>query len=836
MTGCPTAAPAPDPAGSEATGILWEARAGDLRFTFVADACERAFGYPPGRWLDDPEFWAAIIHPDDRSRALAALQTAARTPGDHALDYRITAADGRVRRIRNIFHTGGSSGRLWGVMIDVTPWADAARREAEDRLLTAIAAATAGERTIEKILSRTLDHLRMLIAFTGGSVALVEGDRLVIRAAVGPFASRALGQGMPRGEGRLWGVVDTGAPFLSGDLLADGLTPSTPIRSYLAIPLARRGRTFGTLEIDSTHVDAFGEADATLLGRAAQVLSGIIEHAIRHVSETEALARAESLALHLARLQDVTAALAGALTPGQIAEVIVDQSISAVGARAGSLSITRDGGRTLELVRAVGYPDDFTTQWTRITTDMRPAAAEALRRGTAIFFPSAEAMAAALHQPAGGPFAVLPYPGARAIVPLRGPRGTLGVLSFAFPGPRGFSDEDRAFIGTLGDQCAQALDRAAQYERAHHVAETLQRALLPPALPELPGLTLRAAYRPGGQLEVGGDWYDAFVLPDGRMVVGIGDVVGRGLDAAVVMGEVRQSIRAVALTGEGPAGMLAHAGMVLTQAHGSDGMATAVIGILDPSTLSFAYAAAGHPAPLLARADGRVDRLPGGGPPLGALPGVPYRETAMTLPAGGTLVLYTDGLIESLRDPAVADATLLRAIAAEAAQPSADRAGAILARAAAEQRLVDDLAIVTLGVAADAGHRFDISLPAEPSSLARVRPALRRVARHAGLDAEPTMALLVASGEALANAVLHAYPAGRGVIDVRARRASGGVAVEVEDHGRWRESRHDRGHGLAVMRQLTEECEIRTGPGGTIVRLVVAGGARAAGVVPASGG
>jgi len=836
MTGRPTAVPAPDSAGSEAPGILWEARAGDLRFTFVADACERAVGYPASRWVDDPEFWTAIIHPDDRPRALEAFRIAARTPGEHALDYRITAADGRVRWIRNIFHTGDSNGRLWGVMIDTTSLAGAARREAEDRLLTAIAAATAGERTIEAILPTALDHLRTVIAFTGGSVALVEGDRLVIRAAVGPFASRALGQGMPRGEGRLWEVVDTGEPFLSRDLLADGLTPSTPIRSYLAIPLVRRGRTFGTLEIDSTDVDAFGEADAALLSRVAQVLSGAIELAIRHVSETEALARAESLTRHLERLQAVTAALAGALTPGQIAEVIVDQSISAVGARAGSLSITRDGGRTLELVRAVGYPGDFTTQWVRIPTDMRPAAAEALRRGTAIFFPSAEAMAAALYQPVSSPYSLLPYPGARAIVPLRGPRGTLGVLSFAFPGPRGFSDEDRAFISTLGDQCAQALDRAAQYEREHHVAETLQRALLPPALPELPGLTLRAAYRPGGQLEVGGDWYDAFVLPDGRMVVGIGDVVGRGLDAAVVMGQVRQSIRAVALMGEGPAGMLEHAGMVLSQAHGSDGMATAVIGILDPSTLSFAYAAAGHPAPLLAGADGRVERLPGGGPPLGVLADVPYRETAMTLPAGGMLVLYTDGLIESSRDPAAADATLLRAIAAEAARPSADQAGAILARAAAEQRLVDDLAIVTLGVSADAGHRFDINLPAEASSLARVRPALRRVARHAGLDAERTMALLVASGEALANAVLHAYPAGRGVIGVRARHVSGGVAVEVEDHGRWRESRRDRGHGLAVMRALTDECEIQAGPGGTIVRLVVAPAAREAGAVPVPGG
>jgi anti-sigma regulatory factor (Ser/Thr protein kinase) len=464
--------------------------------------------------------------------------------------------------------------------------------------------------------------------------------------------------------------------------------------------------------------------------------------------------------------------------------------------------------------------------------EARPAAAEALRRGSAIFFPSAAAMTASLYQPVGGPFAILPYPGARAIVPLRGPRGILGVLSFAFPSPRGFSDEDRAFIDTLGDQCAQALDRAARYEREHHIAETLQRALLPASLPDLPGLTLRAAYRPGGQLEVGGDWYDGFVLPDGRLVVGIGDVVGRGLDAAVVMGQVRQSIRAVALAGDGPAGILEHVGMVLSQAHGSDGMATAVLGILDPATLVFTYAAAGHPVPLLARPDGPIERLLGGGPPLGVQTEVPYRELRATLPAGGMLVLYTDGLIESSRDAAVADATLLEAVAAEAARPSRDQAGAILARAAAARPLVDDLAIVTLQVMADAADRFDVSLPSEPASLARVRPALRRLARHAGLDAEHTMALLVASGEAMANAVLHAYSAGRGMIEVRASRETGAIRVEVEDHGRWRESRRNGGHGLSVMRRLADKCEIQTGPAGTVVRLVVASPARAVDTVP----
>jgi GAF domain-containing protein/anti-sigma regulatory factor (Ser/Thr protein kinase) len=1022
---------APDPAR-----VLWEAAAPDFRLTFIGEAAERAFGYPTRRWIDDPEFWLAIIHPEDRDRVVSALQDAARTPGDHMLEYRINAADGRTLPIRNLFHVAdgpGGARRLWGVMVDVTLLLNTGRREveqrralqrtaliaevsaefsahqylapllaavarrctevfgdwcgvyravpgrdtlvlealyhadpaaaerirgtldraplpaghplvasvlagrqsvvmvfddpatraafaglpaiagvieelrlsaamqvpihvggqpaglvsigtmaprewdeedrrtaaliadragaaienarlieaehrarrlaeeearhvlrlqAEDQVLTAIASATAGEPHIERILSITLDHLRGVIRFTGGSVVLVEGDDLVVRAAVGPFAGEALWQRMPRGRGRLWGVVETAQPFLSDDLLAEGLTPSTPMRSYLAVPLSWSGRVFGALEVDSTETNAFKETDQVLLERVARVLSGAIELAVRYARETEALARAESLARHLARLQSATARLAGALTPAQIAEIIVDQGITAAGAHAGSLSITRDGGKTLELVRAVGYPDDFGAEWAKVPTELRPAAAEALRRGTPVFFSNAETMRAALYPAVTGAYATLPYPGARAIVPLRGPRGTLGVLSFAFPAARGFSDEDRAFIGTLGDQCAQALDRAAQYEREHRVAETLQRALLPQSLPELAGLTLRAAYRPGGQLEVGGDWYDAFVLPDGRVVVAIGDVVGRGLEAAVVMGQVRQAIRAVALAGGGPAVILEQAGTVLSLAHGSDGMATAIVGIIDQDAASFTYASAGHPPPIVAASADRMERLAGGGPPLGVLAQAPYREVTAPLPLGGLLVLYTDGLLESSRDAIAADETLLRAIAAETAEPSPDQAGTILARAAAVHPLVDDLAIVTVHVSPDLFERFDVTLPSEPTAPARVRPALRRLARRAGLDEDLSMALLVAAGEAMSNVVLHAYADKHGVMDVRARCETDGVTVEVEDHGQWREARRDHGHGLAVMRRLVDACEIQTGSAGTIVRLTVNIPSPTAGPVP----
>jgi anti-sigma regulatory factor (Ser/Thr protein kinase) len=260
---------------------------------------------------------------------------------------------------------------------------------------------------------------------------------------------------------------------------------------------------------------------------------------------------------------------------------------------------------------------------------------------------------------------------------------------------------------------------------------------------------------------------------------------------------------------------------VLSLAHGSDGMATAVVGIIDQDAASFTYASAGHPPPIIAVSGGGIERLSGGGPPLGVLAQAPYRELTAPLPLGGLLVLYTDGLLESSRDALAADETLVSAIAAEAAEPSPDQAGTILSRAAAVHPLVDDLAIVTLRVSPDLFERFAVTLPPEPTAPARVRPALRRLARHAGLDDDLMMSVLVAAGEAMSNVVLHAYADEHGAMDVRAWVEDGGVTVEVEDHGRWREARHEHGHGLAVMRRLVDECEIQTGPDGTIVRLSV---------------
>jgi signal transduction histidine kinase len=179
------------------------------------------------------------------------------------------------------------------------PVPDALRSAATAQLILDIATAAAGERELDQILLETLDRLGTVVPLTGGSIALVEGDLLVIRAAIGPFAAEALGQRLRRGPGRSWKVVETLEPFLSGDVIGEGLRSAGPaasaaIRSWLGVPIVRRGVGIGLLEIDSTEPSAFDHADLELLSTVVHTLSGPIELASHYADERRAAALREA--------------------------------------------------------------------------------------------------------------------------------------------------------------------------------------------------------------------------------------------------------------------------------------------------------------------------------------------------------------------------------------------------------------------------------------------------------------------------------------------------------------------------------------------------------------
>ena len=173
------------------------------------------------------------------------------------------------------------------------------RSEATFRLIIEIAAAASGELDLDEILHQALDRLGTVVRLTGGSIALVEGDELVVRAAIGPFAEEALGQRLGRGPSRSWDVVERMEPYRTGDLFRGsdrvrGSAASTAVRSWLAAPIIRHGVGIGLLEVDSTAVDAFSVEDEQLLTGVVAVLGGHVELAAHHADEQRSAALREA--------------------------------------------------------------------------------------------------------------------------------------------------------------------------------------------------------------------------------------------------------------------------------------------------------------------------------------------------------------------------------------------------------------------------------------------------------------------------------------------------------------------------------------------------------------
>ncbi len=237
------------------------------------------------------------------------------------------------------------------------------------------------------------------------------------------------------------------------------------------------------------------------------------------------------------------------------------------------------------------------------------------------------------------------------------------------------------------------------YKHEQRVAQRFQKAAMPRALPQVPGLVFSAFYRPGmDEAKIGGDWYDALQLPDSRILISIGDVCGSGLDAAVTMASVRQVIRGVAQIHPDPAMMLDAADRTL-QAEDPNALVTAFVGVYDPITSILQFSSAGHPRPMLRFADGNTTELRSFGVPLGL--GITAKEPrgveTVELPIDSLLVLYTDGLTEVTRDVIEGEKRLIAALA-DANVREAPNVALAIHDIVAGGEARDDVAVLAVGI------------------------------------------------------------------------------------------------------------------------------------------
>jgi serine phosphatase RsbU (regulator of sigma subunit)/anti-sigma regulatory factor (Ser/Thr protein kinase) len=374
-----------------------------------------------------------------------------------------------------------------------------------------------------------------------------------------------------------------------------------------------------------------------------------------------------------------------------------------------------------------------------------------------------------------------------------------------------------------GERVREAQARAA----AEAIAGALQRRLLPERLPHVPGMALAARYRAGERgARVGGDWYDAIALPGERVGLAIGDVVGHGVRAATLMGELRSALRAYALIEtQSPGAVLTRLNELVVRTYGRRMVATVLYMVIDADGEGARFATAGHLPPLLYSAVEGVRQLAHAPlPPLGVATH-PFLDSELQLSTGATVLLYTDGLVE--RRDEVIDVGLARLHDALAGGPADldELCSHILAATLGGVHPQDDAALLALRLLPQSGERLDLELAAEPESvpLARHRLVrwLERTGEGNGEGSDDIFALELAVGEACANAVEHAYgPSGERTFFVHAERERHGraVAVHVADSGHWRPRRgSQRGLGLQMIEQLMDTVDIQQTPAGTTV-------------------
>lgn len=358
------------------------------------------------------------------------------------------------------------------------------------------------------------------------------------------------------------------------------------------------------------------------------------------IGQLRRLATAQRLGERAVRLYRVTAALAQTRTPEDVAGVVVSEGVEALGASGGGLLVPAADGEHIAVPGAVGYAGMLVDAIREERLDAPLPAATTLRTGEAVWLETQAERDARFPALRGFESATV----AMCAVPLVVAGQTLGALRFSFAVRKLFDEDERGFVLALAAQTAQTLQRTELYQRERLAALQLQRALLPHTIPAVPGLDVATYYSPAGEQEAGGDFYDLIRLADGRAVAFIGDVMGRGLEAAAAMAEIRATVRAYAVEDPDPVSVFHRVDEFFTVLDVPQ-LVTMLYLLIEPDTWEVQVGNAGHLAPLLV-SGGRCEPVPTAlGTPFGA--GQHERRSmSLHLDAGDCLVGLTDGLVE----------------------------------------------------------------------------------------------------------------------------------------------------------------------------------------------
>ena len=691
------------------------------------------------------------------------------------------------------------------------------------RGLQSVTEAALAHLDLDDLLGALLERIRRILSADAATALLTDddGETLVPRAVRG--LDRELGDGAGL-RGSPSAVLARRVAASRVPVAVDDLEPPSghgprpgpgerTIRSLLGVPLVVDGRLIGVLQVATFTRREFAREDTLTLQALADRAAVAIDRARQHESEHAARSAAET-ALRLETLQEVTEASLAYLDVDDLLGALLERITGIVSADTAAFLLVEEDGRTL-VPRAVrGFSEELGDDF-RVPVGVGFAGRVAATRGPV-------AIEDLDRSPIDVTNPLLRKRRVRSVlgVPMVVEGRLIGVLYVGTARPRLFSAADAYLMQLVADRAALSIERDRLGEH-NRIARTLQRSVLPTELPEIAGVAIAARYLPAAtETAIGGDWYDVIPLADGRVGFAIGDVVGRGVRAAALMGQLRTALHAYAIEVGAPAEVAARLARFI-DALGDDAMATFVYAVLDPDGGRLEFVNGGHPSPLLISPDSRPRYLDAGsGPPLGVRVVEPFHAAEVEMPRGSMLLLYTDGLVER-RGKRLSDRHSSLASAASGAPADVDLlCDAVSAAVLADAPTGDDVALLAVHNLGAQEGRLELTIPARAQELAAIRRSLRRWLLGVGATEDEVSPIVLACNEACANAIEHAYGPGDETFDLRAEHRDGVVTITVSDSGSWRRPRgENRGRGVLLMRAFTDDLEVRSGETGTTVIL-----------------
>ena len=762
--------------------------------------------------------WLTAIHPDDLDRVGETWQKALETQSLYDCEYRLVAKDGSCRIIaaRGVPVVEDGVVVEWvGTSEDVTHLREeeAFHREQARAIerLNDIGTNLAAELDVQELLQTITDATTELSGAQFGAFFYTE-----VRENQEEFSLYTI-SGVPRERFSKFPPprnTDIFAPTFNGDapVRLDDVTKDPrfgrndpyfgmpeghlPVRSYLAVPVvSKSGHVHGGLFFGHERQGVFTERHERIVVSVAAQAAAALDNAQLYEAERRSRAAAEQAQRDLAFLARANYALSASLDFQKTAEIVsklpvpdlCDWAVLHVVSEAGDVDAVsvyhRDEVQRARLVELTArHP---------VRMDEERGPAVALRSGqTYILDAVTEEMldehARDERHREGLEQARV---GAMLSVPILTRDRVVASLTFVREQPRQFTAREIVLAEELSSRAGLALDSAMLFSRERAAALTLQRSLLPGALPAVEGTVCAVRYLPGAAgMEVGGDWYDVIPLGDGVVGYVVGDVMGRGVQAAGVMGQLRAAVRAYALEDHPPEEVLARVDRLLRLTE-EPPLVTCVYARVDTRSGELCISTAGHLPPLLITPDGEgtyLDLEPG--LPLG-VGETEFASGCLFLERGSTLVLYTDGLVET---PQSSITTGMDALCARAVEFAGERdieafTDALIAAFDRGDGHDDDIAVlaVRLPLATElqpaespAGRSLSLTLPPDPSSVGKARAFLQQTLHGWDLPVDVDDAKLLVS-ELVTNALVHAGT----VVHVHAEAREDALRVAVADEG-----------------------------------------------------